>query len=74
LIAQKQPLVEVVEELERYYPVNIDLAEPALGAREVTAVIQISALDVTLAALCRPLNLIPQYSPDRTRVTLKPQT
>ncbi|HNG61603.1 MAG TPA: FecR domain-containing protein, partial [Cellvibrionaceae bacterium] len=74
LVAQKQPLVEVVEELERYYPVNIDLAEPALGAREVTAVIQISALDVTLAALCRPLNLIPQYSPDRTRVTLKPQT
>lgn len=72
LVVQKQTLASVLEELKRYYPIAIHLADPALGEREITAVLQIGALDSTLAALCQPLHLSPQYSEDRTSVTLKP--
>lgn len=74
LIFQKQPLARVVDELQRYYPIEINLAASALGEREITAVIYLGALDTTLAALCQPLKLSPQFSADRTRVTLAPQS
>lgn len=74
LVVQKQPLAEVLQDLKRYYPVAIYLADPSLGEREITAVLQIGALDTTLAALCQTLGLTPQYSADRRSVTLKPQT
>lgn len=71
LVVQKRPLNEVIEELKRYYPITIHLADPALGQREITAVLQIGSLDNTLTALCQPLNLTPQFSADRSSVTLK---
>lgn len=73
LVVQKRPLAEVIVELKRYYPITIHLADPALGQREITAVLQIGSLDNTLAVLCQPLNLAPQFSADRSSVTLGPR-
>ncbi len=73
LVFQNQPLAKVVEELKRYFPVTIALADAGLEQQKITAVIQIGSLDDALAALCHPLKLEPHYSADRQKVTLKPK-
>lgn len=51
LIYKSAMLTEVIRDLERIYPVTIRLADPALGQRQVTAVIKLSSIDQVIKVL-----------------------
>lgn len=74
LVFKKQPLARAIEELMRYYDVTIQIDDPSIQAKEITAVIQLSDLPSVLGALCQPLNLQAEFSSDKRRVQLKPTT
>lgn len=57
LVFKGQALDIVVDELNRYLPKPVRLADPALGRMEITAVIQLNAPQSSLAALAQSLGL-----------------
>lgn len=57
LIYKGEPLTKVIQDLERVYPVTIQLQDPTLGERKVTAVLNLSSLDKVLKVLEVSLSL-----------------
>jgi len=53
LVFQEEPLVKVIETLERRFGVSIELRDPAIGHRAVTAWIQEADFRVVLDVICR---------------------
>jgi transmembrane sensor len=52
LVFQATPLHQVVVELERHYGIEIDVLDPQLGEREVTAWLREQSFDAALTAIC----------------------
>lgn len=73
LVFKKQPLAAAIDELMRYYDVTIQIDDPAIQAKEITAVIQLRDLTNMLGALCQPLNLQAEFSTDKRIVRLTPK-
>lgn len=57
LIFDRQPLGQVIEQLNRYRPGQILLANPALASRQVSGVFRLELLDSALQALTRELHV-----------------
>lgn len=57
LIFREHTLAELVEELDRYFPENLVLAESDIASKQVTAVIKLDDLDKSLQSLELSLNL-----------------
>lgn len=57
LVFKGQALNQVVDELNRYLSSPVRLADPALGRVEITAVIQLDDVQLSLAALAQSLGL-----------------
>lgn len=57
LIFKGRALAEVVVELERYFAVNIDFANPDLATREITAVLQLTDQQTAFNQLAMALDL-----------------
>lgn len=57
LIYTGAELAKVIRDLERIYPVTIQLNDPALGKKQVTAVLNLSSLDQVLQVLEMSLSL-----------------
>jgi transmembrane sensor len=57
LVFKGERLDQVIEELNRYVPQIIALADPALGEHRLTAVVQLSDSQIMLDAVARSLNL-----------------
>lgn len=74
LVFKKQPLAAAIDELMRYYDVTIQIDDPAIQAKEITAVIQLHDLTNMLGALCQPLNLQAEFSTDKRIVRLTAKT
>lgn len=63
LVFKGQALNVVVDELNRYLPKPVRLADPALGHMEITAVIQLSDAQSSLVALAQSLGLKLETNP-----------
>lgn len=63
LVFKGQALDLVVDELNRYLPNPVRLADPALGRMEITAVIQLNDVQSSLAALTESLGLKLETNP-----------
>lgn len=70
LVFRGQTLNQVIEELGRYFPETINLENPALGQREITAVIPLSDAQTTLTALGQALGFNVQANPADKSFTL----
>ncbi|MBJ2219194.1 FecR family protein [Pseudomonas sp. MF7453] len=57
LIFDRQPLAKVIEQLNRYRPGRVVLADAALGEREVSGVFRLDMLDSALATLTQELQV-----------------
>ena len=57
LIFDRQPLGQVIEQLNRYRPGQILLANPALASRQVSGVFRLELLDSALQTLTRELHI-----------------
>ena len=57
LIFDRQPLGQVIEQLNRYRPGQILLANPALASRQVSGVFRLELLDSALQTLTRELHV-----------------
>jgi len=57
LIFDRQPLGQVIEQLNRYRPGQILLANPALASRQVSGVFRLEMLDSALQTLTRELHV-----------------
>ncbi|KMM81913.1 FecR family protein [Pseudomonas deceptionensis] len=57
LVFDRQPLGQVVEQLNRYRPGQIVLANPALASRQVSGVFRLELLDSALQTLTRELHI-----------------
>ena len=57
LIFDRQPLGQVIEQLNRYRPGQILLANPALAGRQVSGVFRLEMLDSALQTLTRELHV-----------------
>ncbi len=53
LVFQATPLIQVAEELERHFRIQVRLASPALADRMVTAWFEEEKLEVVLTTICR---------------------
>ncbi|SFP85557.1 FecR family protein [Pseudomonas sp. NFPP28] len=57
LIFDRQPLANVIEQLNRYRPGRVVLTDSALGEREVSGVFRLDMLDTALATLTQELQV-----------------
>ena len=57
LIFDRQPLAKVIEQLNRYRPGRVVLANADLGEREVSGVFRLDMLDSALAILTQELQV-----------------
>lgn len=57
LIFDRQPLGQVIEQLNRYRPGHIFIGDDALAQREVSGVFRLDGLDAALATLSREMHL-----------------
>ena len=57
LIFDRQPLAKVIEQLNRYRPGRVVLADSALGDREVSGVFRLDMLDTALGTLTQELQV-----------------
>ena len=57
LVFDRQPLGQVIEQLNRYRPGQIVLANPALASRQVSGVFRLELLDSALQTLTRELQV-----------------
>lgn len=71
LVFRGQTLNQVIEELGRYFPEKIHLDNPALGQREITAVIPLSDAQTTLTAVGKALGFSVQANPADKSFTLQ---
>jgi transmembrane sensor len=74
LVYRGQSLETVVEDLNRYFPLAVALANHALGDLEVSAVIQLTTAETTVQALADALGLEVQRDPQNQHLILyKPE-
>lgn len=74
LVYRGQSLQAVVEDLNRYFPLPIGLADHTLGDMEVSAVIQLKTVETTTQALADALGLEVLTDPqDRHLILRKPE-
>lgn len=71
LVFKGQNLNQVIVELGRYFPETINLANPELGTKEITAVIQLSDLKTTLDTVALSLGLEAEFDPVNHKALLK---
>ena len=71
LIYRGESLADVIDDLSRYFPETILLADPALQQMEVSAVIRLADSNVSLSALAQALNLQAEFSQDKKTIVLK---
>lgn len=57
LVFDRQPLDQVLEQLNRYRPGQVVLANPALASRQVSGVFRLEMLDGALHTLTRELHI-----------------
>jgi transmembrane sensor len=57
LVFDRQPLAHVIEQLNRYRPGQIVLANPALASRQVSGVFRLEMLDSALHTLTQELHV-----------------
>jgi transmembrane sensor len=74
LVFNGENLNQVITELSRYFPETITLENPDLGAKEITAVIQLSDLKSTLDTLALSLAIEVDYNPSTRTALLKTRT
>lgn len=66
LVFDQHRLPEVLQELARYHAVRFDLADPALGRKQISGRFRLDELDTTLRIIAETLNLnIEHPTPDR---------
>lgn len=66
LVFDQHRLPEVLQELARYHAVRFDLADPALGRKQISGRFRLDELDTTLRIIAETLNLnIEHPAPDR---------
>lgn len=74
LVYRGESLQAVVEDLNRYFPLPVALADHALGDLEVSAVIQLKTAEITVQALADALGLEVLTDPaDRHLILRKPE-
>lgn len=71
LIYERARLDTVIEDLRRYYPQTVLLANSEMAEMEITAVIQIAEFETTVKVLAHSLAITPIFSDDGTQVTLQ---
>ncbi len=72
LIYRGTALAEVVADINRYYPTQLEVGDSALAQRKVVAVIKLESFEQTLSALLSTLQLSSTKSEDGQRVFLLP--
>jgi ferric-dicitrate binding protein FerR (iron transport regulator) len=70
LVFQATPLRQVVLELEQHYGVEIDLLDPRLAERQVTAWLREQSFDAALTAICGAVNASCVIQRDRATMDL----
>ncbi len=71
LVFREQSLATVIADLQRYFPVRIELADAHIADMQVTAVIRLQDLPATLATLTEPLGLQAEIDPANARVLIR---
>lgn len=71
LVYRGQSLTQVVEDLQRYFPVTIHLADQETAQISVTAVIQLSDAKSVIASLSEAFNLQAEFDQSGSVVTLQ---
>ncbi len=71
LIYRGEKLIDVIQDINRYYESKLFLDDLALGEKEVIAVLQLDDFASTLNTLKRSLNLESSINDEMTRITLR---
>lgn len=70
LVFNGQPLAVVIADLQRYFPVVIEIADMQIANMQVTAVIRLQDLDSTLTALTEALGLQAEFDKSNSHVLI----
>jgi len=72
LVFEKTPLKEILEELERYYDINIESVNPELNEKTITATFENWPIETVLSSICLTLDTKFEYKNDIYRIMDKP--
>lgn len=71
LVFNGQPLALVIADLQRYFPVVIEIADVQIANMQVTAVIRLQDLDSTLTTLTEALGLQAEFNQSNSYVLIR---